>query len=83
MGLAMTGLALRHYRMLTPVAEGTGECLVLSDRFFHLFANFFMTRHTETPRCGQSRVDFQWMVGRMTAEAVTGDLAFRMGLMAV
>jgi len=82
MGLAMTGLALRYNRMLAAVAEGTGECLVLGDRFFHLFSNFFMARHTETSRCGQGRVDFQRMVGRMTAEAVTGYLAFSMGLMA-
>ena len=83
MGFAMTGLALRHNRMLAAVAEGTGECLVLGHRFFHLFADLFMTRHTEVSRCGQGIINFQRMVGRMTAEAVTGYLAFGMGLMAL
>ena len=78
----MTGDALRHNRMLAAVAEGTGECLVLGDRFFHLLADLFMARHTEVSRGGQSIVDLQRMVGRMTAEAVTGYLAFSMGLMA-
>ncbi len=82
MGFAMTGDALRHNRMLAAVAEGTGECLVLGDRFLHLFTDLFMARYTEISRCGQGIVNFQRMVGRMTAEAVTGYLAFSMWLMA-
>jgi hypothetical protein len=82
MGFTMTHLALRHNRMLTTVTEGTGECLVLGHRFFQLFTNFFMARHTEISRGGQGIVNFQRMVGRMTAKAVTGYLAFGMGLMA-
>jgi hypothetical protein len=68
--------------MLAAVAESTGECLVLGHRFFQLFTNFFMTRHAEVSRGGQGIVNFQRMVGRMTAKAVTGYLAFGMGLMA-
>ena len=82
MGFAMTGDALRHNRMLAAVAESTGECLVLGDRFCHLFTDLFMARYTEAFWCGQGIVNFQRMVGRMTAEAVTGYLAFSMGFMA-
>jgi hypothetical protein len=82
MGFTVAYLALGYNRMLAAVAEGTGECLMLGDRFLHLFTDLFMARHTEVSRCGQGIVNFQRMVGRMTAEAVTGYLAFNMGLMA-
>jgi hypothetical protein len=81
MGFTVACLALRHNRMLAAVAEGTGECLVLGHRFFQLFTNFFMARHTEVSRGGQGIVNFQRVVGRMTAEAVTGYLSFDMGFM--
>ena len=81
--LTVAGLALGHVGVLSPVAEGTGKCLVLGDCFFHLFTNLGMAGHTEGPWCGHGIVDLQWMMGRMTAKAVTGDLAFGMGLVAL
>ena len=42
-----------------------------------------MARHAVGPRCGQGIIDLQGMMGRMTAEAVAGQLAFSMGLMAI
>ena len=81
MRLTMTGLALGYIRMLSPVAESTGECLVLGHGFFHLFADFPMARHAEGPRRGHGRVDLQRMMRRMAAKAVAGQLACGMGLM--
>lgn len=83
MRFAMTGLALGDTRMLTPVAESTGKCLMLRHGFFQLFAGFLVTRHTESPGRGHGRVDLQRMMCRMAAETVTGHLPLSMGLMAL
>jgi len=80
--LTMTGLALRHIGMLTAVAEGTGECLVLGRCLFHLYTCLFVTRHAESPRRGHGIIDLQRMVGSMAAKAVAGYLACGMWLMA-
>jgi hypothetical protein len=82
MRLTMTGLALGHIRMLSPVAESTGKCLMLCYGFFHLFTDFPMARYTEVPRCGHGVIDLQRMVRRMATETITGQLSFGMGLMA-
>jgi hypothetical protein len=83
MRFTMTGLALGYIRMLSPVAESTGKCLMLCHGFFHLFANFPVTWHTESPRRGHGGVDLQRMMRRMAAETITGQLACNMGLMAL
>jgi hypothetical protein len=83
MGFTVAGLALRHIGMLAPVAESTGKCLVFGHGFFHLLTDFPMTGDAESPRSRHGIVDLQRMMGRMAAQAVTGELAFRMGLMAL
>jgi len=75
MRLTMTVLAFRHIRMLTPVTEGTGKCLVLGRRFLHLRPNLFMTRHAEGAGRGNGRFYLQRMMGRMAAQTVAGNLA--------
>ncbi|KPJ97364.1 MAG: hypothetical protein AMJ60_11550 [Desulfobacterales bacterium SG8_35] len=82
MRLTMTCLALRNIRMLSPVAESTGKCLMLCYSFFHLFADFPMARHTEGTGRGHSVVDLQRMMRRMTTKTITGQLTCGMGLMA-
>jgi len=74
MRLTMTGLAFRHIRMLTPVTKGTGKCLVLGRRFFHLRPNLFMTRHAEGAGRCNGRFYLQRMMGRMAAQTVAGNL---------
>ena len=83
MGFAVAGLALRNIGMLAPVTEGTGECLVLGLGFCQLFTSLLMACGTEGSRGGQGIFYLQGMMGRMTTEAVTGHLAFGMGLVAV
>ena len=79
----MASLAGGDIRMLTAVAESTGESLVLGHGLFQLRAGLLMAWHTESPRCGHGIVDLQGMMGRVTAKAVTGDLALGMGFMAI
>lgn len=81
MRLTMTGTALRYTRMLITVTEGTGECLVLSCGFFHLYPNLFMAWNTEGPRRCHGRRYLQRVMRRMTAKTVTGDLAGGMRFM--
>ena len=83
MRLTVTCLALGNNGMLAAVTECTGKCLMLGHCFFQQFTYIFVARHAEGPRCGQGIIDLQRMMGRMTAEAVTGNLAFSMGLMAI
>jgi hypothetical protein len=83
MRLTVTCLALGNNGMLAAVTECTGKCLMLGHSFFQQLTYIFVARHAEGPRCGQGIIDLQRMMGRMTAEAVTGNLAFSMGLMAI
>jgi hypothetical protein len=81
MRFAMTGLALRHCRVLTAMTEGTGKRLVLGYCFLHLFTNLFMARCTESPRCGQGIIDLQRMMSWMATKTVAGYLGRFMWLM--
>ena len=69
---AMTGPACRYIRMITPVAEGTGECLVLGCGLFHLCPDLFVAGHAESSRGGHGRQYLQRMMGRVAAKTVTG-----------
>jgi len=72
-----------YARMFRAMTEGTGKCLVLGRGLFHIFPFLFMARHAKSPRCGHGRGYLQWMMSRMAAETVTGNLAFDMGFMAL
>jgi len=72
MGFPMTFLAFRNIRMLSPVAEGAGECLVLGHCFCHQLPNLPMTRLAERPWRGLGSVDLQRMMGRMATQAIRG-----------
>ena len=65
MRFAMTVLTLRHSGMLIPMTEGTGKRLMLGGRLGQQFTFFFMTRHTESPRCRNRISNLQWVMGRM------------------
>jgi hypothetical protein len=65
------------------VAEGAGEGLVLGLGFFELGEGFLVTGAAEGPRRCHGDINFQGVVGRVTAEAVACKLFSDMGLMAV
>jgi hypothetical protein len=83
MRFSMAFLALRHIWMLAAMAERAGECLVLRLCFLHQFADFTVTWDTECPWSCLCRIDFQWMVGRMTSQTIRGHLARGMGFMTI
>ena len=72
MRFSMTLLASGNIWMLTAMTEGTGECLVLSLCFLHQFANFTVTRNTESSWCSLDSIDFQRVMGRMASQAIGG-----------
>ncbi len=82
MRLTMTGLALRHAGMRTPMAEGAGECLMLGGCLRHQFTNPIMTRHTEGPRCRQCIGNLQRMMGRVAGQTIIHSLPLGMRFMA-
>ena len=82
MRLTMTGLAFGYIRMRTAVAECAGKCLVFGHCLLHQPANLFMAWHAECSRRCQGIFNLQWMVGRMTAKAITGYLILSMRFMA-
>ena len=81
MGFTVTGLALGYIRMLAPMAESTGKCLVLGLCFFHQFSNFLMTRNTESSWCGHGIVYLQRMMRGLAAKTVARHLPFGMRFM--
>ena len=81
MGFTVTGLALGYIRMLAPMTESTGKCLVLGLCFYHLFSNFLMTRNTESSWCSHGIVYLQRMMRRMAAKTVARHLPFSMRFM--
>ena len=81
MWFTMTFLTVRNTRMLPPVTEGAGKCLVFGRCLLHPFPFFRMAGNTECPWCCLGRGDLQWMMCGMTSQAVSGHLVRNMRLM--
>jgi len=82
MRLTVTGLALRHIGMRSPMTEGAGECLMLGGCLRHQLTDLIMARHTERPRSCQGIGNLQWMMGRMAAQTSIHGLSLGVWLMA-